>query len=167
MEDEATWTADWPKRVLSRLRIQGFETVRDFLKRYPAKPYTHLVKMIAPWVAAMQLTRLQMEEALREGRLRDAAMDSLTRNLNELPDGWVPDGETESRAAAAAAHSTTLIVIDGRSPKLRSTMLEVYRVLKGMRPPIGWRPAGPDDPLIVEAFEQAWPRSRCEEPQDE
>lgn len=157
--EEATWTADWATRLRARVRDHGAETISDFLKMHPAVPYTEVVKRLAPWVAAMQLSRLQMEEARDQGTLREAAMDSLARNLNELPEGWVADSVTESRAAGAAAHTTTAVEIDGRSPQFRSHLLEVYKALKALQPPVGWRPSGANDPLIQAAFDRGWPKT--------
>jgi hypothetical protein len=156
-ENEATWTADWPMRVKRRLREQGFETIKDFLKKHPAVPYVDVVNKIASWVAAMQLSRLQMEEAKEQGKLREAAMDSLARNLNALPNGWVVDSATESQAARAVARTSALIAVDGNSPQYDDQMLIVYNALKELNPSIGWRPSGPDDPLIQKAFGRGWP----------
>ena len=73
--EEKTWTADWPKRLKARLRAIGFETVDDFLRRYPGESSIDVAKRIAPWVAAMQLERLQLLEAKLLGRVRYAAFD--------------------------------------------------------------------------------------------
>jgi hypothetical protein len=135
----------------------GFANVEDFLKQFPAEPYIDVVRRIAPWVAAMQLSRLQMEEAFSTGLMREAAMDSFARNMNSLPNGWVFDSETDSRAAGACANTSTAVVIDGHSPQFRGHILEVYKVLKSLQPPLGWRPSGPDDPLIQKAFSVGWP----------
>jgi hypothetical protein len=106
----------------------------------------------------MQLSRLQMQEAKRDGTLRQAAMDAFARELNwRLPEGWVPDGPAESRAAGAYASTTTLVEIDGESPQFHGQLLEMYQSLKLLQPPIGWRPAGGNDPLIQEAFARGWP----------
>lgn len=152
-----TWSADWPTRLERLLREQGFESVSGFLERHPAEPYVDVVKRIAPWVAAMQLSRLQMQEAKREGTLREAAMDAFARELNWLPEGWIPDSASESRAAAAYAHASTLVELDGESPQFSGQMSEVYDALKALQPPIGWRPSGPNDPLIQEALARGWP----------
>jgi len=155
---EATWTSDWEGRLRARLADLGYDSICEFLTHTPGEPYTEVVKRIAPWVAVAQLSRLQMQEAKRRGELRAAAMDSLARNLNGyLPDGWVPDSQTESKAAGAAANTSTSLVIEGESPELRAHILEVYRALKSLAPPIGWRPLGANDPRIEEAFARGWP----------
>jgi hypothetical protein len=155
---DQTWTADWPNRLQGELRKQGFETVNDFLQVHPAEPYIKVVSRIAPWVAAMQLERLQMQESKRQGTVRDAAMDAFVRELNgRLPTGWVPDSATESRAAGAFAAATTLIEINGESPEFRSQMFAMYKTLQELKPPLGWRPSGPNDKLIQEAFAHGWP----------
>lgn len=157
-EPEQTWTHDWPDRLYRELETKGFESVTKFLHHHPAEPYVDAAKRIAPWVAGMQVSQLHMQEAASAGLLRAAAMDALARDLNwRLPDGWVPDGPTESRAAGAAANTTTSVVEDGAAPNLEAQMFEVYRALKAVNPAAGWKPSGPNDPLIVRAFDEGWP----------
>lgn len=153
-----TWTTDWPNRLRDELRSKGYESITSFLSQFPAEPYVDVARRIAPWVAGMQVSRLHMQEAKLSGQLRAAAMDALARDLNwRLPDGWVPDSTTESRAAGAAATSTTSVVVDGDAPHFKPRMLEVYKGLKACEPAVGWKPSGPDDPLICDAFARGWP----------
>ena len=152
-----TWIADWPQRLRSALTDLGFETISSFLNAYPGEPYVQVATRIAPWDAGTQVVRLHMQEARRNGTLRYAAMDSLARNLNwRLPQGWIPDGPTNSEAAGAAANTSTAVEIDGESPQFADQLFQTYRALKALTPPIGWRPAGPDDALIREAFARGW-----------
>src|SRR5437879_1237618 len=110
---EETWKENWAERILVRLQELGFDSVAAFLAGFPSEPYVDVVKRIAPWVVAMQLSRLQMQEAKHEKRLRKAAMDSLARDLNwRLPNGWELANDTESRAAGAFANTIASVVVD-------------------------------------------------------
>lgn len=162
--NEQTWEADWPKRLKRELRKRGFETVIDFLKNHPAESYIEIAGRIAPWVVAMQVERLHMQEAKHQGLIRDAAIDAFIRELNgRLPDGWIPDSEVESRAAGAFAGAVTLVELDGESPEFRSQMFAMYHALKEFNPPLGWRPTGPEDKLIQDAFARGWPKDKEED----
>lgn len=156
----STWTPDWCQRLQEVLRNKGFETLDEFLKRCRGEPYVSVVKRIAPWVVAMQIVRLQMLEAKQSGALREAAMDSLARELKfRLPHGWADDVASESNAAGAFADTGASIVVDGDAKHLEGVMSRVYRAMKSLSPPMGWQPSGPDDPLIREAFNLGWPAS--------
>jgi hypothetical protein len=156
--NDSTWDADWQKRIFIHLREKGYETINDFLRHFPAEPYVDVANRIAPWVAAMQLSRLQMQEAKHQGTIRGAAMDSIARNLNwRLPAGWAIDDKSVSEAAGAFANTSTSVVIDGQSAEFKSRIREIYQALKALQPPNGWRPIGANDPLIQEAFERGWP----------
>ena len=156
--EERTWTANWPQRLKAQLRRIGFETVEDFLRRFPGEPSTEVVKRIAPWVAAMQLERLQMQEAKLSGRIREAAIDAFARDLNlRLPGGWSSDDRGLSRAAGAIAHALTLVDLEAEAPEHRGKLFATFDALKKHRPPEGWHPTGPDDPLLQRAFAEGWP----------
>lgn len=153
-----TWTGNWSQRIHGALHELGFESATDFLRRFPGESYLTVVDRIAPWVAAMQLINLQMQEARASGTLRDAAMDGCARNLNDrLSDGWTEGSGAETFLAGALAGVSAALTVDAESPESARRLEGVYKALRAVRPPVGWRPSGPDDPIIREAFAQGWP----------
>ena len=136
---------------------KGFNSATEFLANYPGVPFLKVVDEVADWVAAMQLIRVYFQEAQRSGQYRKAAIDGLARELNQmLPDGWSVDPTSESRAAAAVAHTSTALSVDGGMSESFDRLLPVFRGLQQSNPPHGWMPTGPDDPLLKNAFDRAW-----------
>jgi hypothetical protein len=150
-----TWTSDWTSRLSHQINQMGFATIEDFLTAHPGEPYLSLVARIAPWVAALQLQRLQMLTARALGRLREAAMDALAREINDAyPNGWTDDLST---AASVGGRWAALVTVQGNSPELAPITLPLFRALLEKKPSIGWRPSSGEDPLIREVFDQCWP----------
>jgi hypothetical protein len=88
IETQSTWSPDWPDRVGSAIRSLGFANLTDFLASMPARPYGEIANHLGQ-VAPIQVIAVQFREAKSAGRVREAAKDSLCRNLVEqLPDGW-------------------------------------------------------------------------------
>jgi hypothetical protein len=161
MEETSTWKGNWSQRIHRALRERGFETASEFLERFPGESYLTVVNRIAPWVAAMQLINLQMREARTAGTLRAAAMDGCARNLNDrLPEGWMESSNAESSLAGALAGVSASLTVDAESPELARRLDGVYKALRSLCPPVGWRPSGPDDPIIREAFDRGWPEEK-------
>jgi hypothetical protein len=178
MKASRTWHGDWETRLLDRLRDLGYTNTLEFLQAFPGHSYKQLVDTIGD-CAVVQLEFLQFKEAEAADRLREAAMDCLTRNLRSyLPRGWgrsdfdstlpasvvdwLKDDEVTNRSrfliASAICHSSASLVRFGaEKPK---KMVLVGKALQELNPPLGWQPAGPDDPLIVAAFAVAWPEDR-------
>jgi hypothetical protein len=155
---ERVWGGDWQARLRSSLHSLGCETVQDFLVRYPAEPYLKLVKRLGDHVAALQLVRMQFDEARQSGRVRDAAKDCLCRELvGNLKRGWGMGVRADFHMAGAYANWVT--ELERCQPDTRPLADAVWRVLNEMCPPWGWLPDSPDDPFLASAFARGWPQS--------
>jgi hypothetical protein len=151
------WAGDWRKRVFSRIRATGYETITDFLAKSPADSYFDLAERLGEDVAALQLQWMQFGEANDERSIRFAAMDSFVREITyHLPKGWKQDAKSDFDTAGV--YADWIGRIQEKQGELRPKAQAVWDALKKASPPIGWLPKGPDDPLIVSAFQQGWPQ---------
>src|SRR5438132_923877 len=83
------WSPRWDERLTQRVRSLGYASLAEFLAAMPARPYTEVAAFLGPTVAPIQLVAAQFHEAKSKGSLREAAKDSLCRNIVEqFPDGW-------------------------------------------------------------------------------
>lgn len=147
------------QEVLNRVQSQGYATVSSFLNAYPGEPYGKLLKIIATRVEGKNhfdlpifaIKEAHRREALLLGATRDYAKDTLVRSLRDtLGSGWKKGTSWEERRAQA--YSSWAIPAGADGP-----CADVWRVLKQLDPPVGWRPKPVGDELIDKAFDIAWP----------
>ena len=61
----------------------------EYLEKHPAESYVAVAKRLKDDIAAVQLSRMQIEEIRDRRDFRRVAMDILTREISaHLPDGW-------------------------------------------------------------------------------
>lgn len=148
---EQVWAADWRERILSRIRSSGFTTATAFLAHYPADSYISAAARLGDDVAALQLEWLQFDEANSEIEIRQAAMDSLVRELNyQLPMGWRHGAKDDFETASA--YADWVVRIEQKQSDLKKKAKGVWESLEKLNPPVGWRPQSPNDRLISDAF---------------
>jgi hypothetical protein len=151
----AGWHAD-PRGFLDRrLRERGL-TIQQFLAARPGQSWNHLVHYFDEPLAPIQLMAYVQEAAATGQWLDWYARDGLARALGEhLPDGWRfrgrIQGEMDSPTAHALADWLTIMSILG--PACDERAHQVTDKMKRIDLPLGWLPAGPDDPLLVAAFQ--------------
>lgn len=163
MSAPTTWTGDWNARILHRIRLTGCRSLVDYLGRHKAVPYVHIAKQLGDDIAAVQVEWAHLGEAIQQGHLRLAAMDSLARDLcAHLPMGWQHGCRNNFETSSAYASWITRLVM--AEPKVKPMADGVLDALEASRPPPQWIPSGPDDPIIVSAFERAWPSQASEQP---
>lgn len=151
-----TWSGDWRARVAARVSALVYPSVMAFLESIPAVPYVAAADQLADDVAAIQLERMQFEEALRAGSVRQAAIDSVVRDANyHLPGGWPANPSGHFHVAGVYADWVTRLM--GIQADLEAKGKAVWAALTALSPPAGWLPTRVDDPLIVAAFERGWP----------
>jgi hypothetical protein len=155
---QTVWSGDWKRRVRSRLHSLGCETMQDFLARFPGESYLRIAERLGDDIAAIQVEVTQYDEAKSLSRIRDAAKDSLVRDLNfHLPDGWRHGAKGDFETSGAYADWV------GRAQdaeqSLRAKADAVWAVLERLHPPAGWKPANASDPTIEAAFAEGWPAS--------
>jgi hypothetical protein len=157
------WTGNWYQRVAARIRSLGYKDATAFALAFPCEPYVDLVRRLGTDIPAVQFECVQFDEAERCKTIRDAAMDSLIRDLHwHLKSGW--EGGTRGYFATSSASVDWLLRLEGTSRNapinsaLRMRGEAVWKALEALQPPIGWVPAGVDDHYITSAFNEAWPR---------
>lgn len=147
--------------VRQRLKELGYSKISDFLASHPAVPYETLAPALSTDgsdVIPVQLMSMHCDEALADGDIELLARDSLARAVSAIfPDGWAPDND---RILLLSAEWISPLRTRGLE-RYRDALLEVYSWVRSHPPHPGWRPTGPDDPIIRQAFEEAWhPKAR-------
>jgi hypothetical protein len=156
-----TWSPDWIRNLTLATQAIGYADVTSLLAAMPGKPYREIAQALGSTFAPIQIIRLQYDEAKRRGMLRDAAKDALTRNLVEaLPAGWGTGENTEWSAILGLSSWSSELQVSGACPELKPVIDEVINTLRRYRIPRGWRPTHPNDPIIAEVFNNAWPASK-------
>ncbi|GEM_PF-2526569 len=152
-----TWCDNWPERHMERIRTTGATTVAEFLKRYPALPYHKLGDILGP-VAAVQLQKMQFDEANANGTLRHAAMELMVRTLAwDLKRGWRRGGHWSNNRVRAASHFVQDLLTYTNNAELERVGETVWSELERLGPPPDWVPRSIDDPYIRRAFAIGWP----------
>jgi hypothetical protein len=155
---QTVWTGDWQRRVRSRLLSLGCVTMQDFLARFPGESYLKIAERLGNDIAAIQVEVTQYDEAKALSQIRDAAKDSLARDLNShVPDGWRHGAKGDFETSGAYADWVGRV--QDAEQSLRTRADAVWTALEKLHPPVGWKPAGPSDPIIAAAFEKGWPVS--------
>jgi hypothetical protein len=153
-----TWIGDWRARIRERIHSRGSESVRGFLEHHPAEPYFKVARRLGDDVAAIQLARMQFEEAVDRDEVRQVAMDGFSREIVEnLKRGWGVGRHADFRTAGVYAGWMALLEFRADAPHLRPMGDAVWNSLKEIQPPQGWLPSGPNDPIIQAAFAKGWP----------
>jgi hypothetical protein len=128
--------------------------------QHPGIPYVDLQSVIPFPVAPVQILRLQLAEAKRLGKIREVAMDTLSRAINRaFTAGWNKGENPQFRWASAASDFITDLAEGEATDNLKVLARNVCQSLKELDPPVGWQPTGPADPLIQEAFGRGWPQT--------
>jgi hypothetical protein len=155
----AAWQGNWRRRLLDRVRAQGFATLTEYLRRKPSVPYLEVADLLGKDdVAALHVEWLQFEEAVEHGHFRNVAIDSLVREISHhLPNGWKTEPKGDFHTASV--WSDWIVRLENYSSSVRPIASAVWSELLGSRPPAGWRPQGAEDQRIVGAFDAAWPSS--------
>ena len=152
-----TWCDNWQEIHRKRILATGVSSIADFLRKYPAEPYHKLGRHVGGVVAAVQFQKLQFDEAMANGTVREACKELLVRTLNDdLKRGWQRGGHWQSNRAGACAHFVSSIW--GPDEYLASAQ-RVWNALLQLNPPPEWVPRSIDDPLIEKAFEVGWPET--------
>jgi len=153
----AAWQGNWKKRILDRLHAQGFSKLTDYLRQRPAVPYSEIADLLGrDEVAAFHVEWLHFEEAVKHGQLRQAAIDSLVREISyHLPNGWKE--ETKGDFDTASVWADWIVRLESYSDNVQPLASAVWNELLDSHPPAGWRPQAVEDHRILRAFEVAWP----------
>ena len=153
--NDGIWESGWQAKILAGIKALGFSSISEFLARFPAEPYAKLAKRLGEHVAELQIIWMQFDNNLDDIKYREAAKDCISRELNHtLKRGWGIGKNLEFRNALVYTEWSGWVT---RSREDLEPVLDaVWQELLRLNPPLGWRPSGPDDPLIEAAFSRAW-----------
>ena len=149
------WDDNWEHRLASRIAAAGCGTMTEFLAKCPAEPYLAVADRLGVDLAAFQIEWMHFGEAKESHQLRTAAMDSLARDIcSHLPDGWRHGAKGDFDTACARAD--WIVRLEQAESDLKRKAVAVWNALEESNPPVGWKPTGSDDPLIITAFGKGW-----------
>jgi hypothetical protein len=155
-----TWQSGWGARLADHLRSAGYRDVLEFMKDNPGKPYKTLAKMLGPDVAPIQLSSVFLRTALAAGKFREAAYDSLIRELtDQLREGWGGGPNPDFPPARAWSAWITSLTVEAGVPSIEPVAMSVWEELKKDPPPLGWKPGNDADEVIRRAFDVGWPEA--------
>lgn len=149
MSFEKTWSGDWRNRILERVTALGAESVTAFASLHAGEPLSQLAERLGVQdVAEAQIQELLVEEAAERGTVGRAVRDLLARGLRAaLPHGWHSPLDENARFDVAAVFSILSSELDAYFDG--DATVDVARRFLDETLPSGWRPTGPDDPVIV------------------
>lgn len=150
------WRGDWKQRLSALLADHGHDSVTSFLAAYPRRSLLDLADSVLGGgdVAAVQLLWTVLDEAKVRGpaAAESCARDLLIRSMHQhMKRGWDPaDLEAEGQAYSGWACELERIA--------KVNALALWEALVESAPP-GWLPNDADDPILVAAFREHWPRA--------
>ncbi len=154
------WQGDWQSRLQVKLESLGYSNLEEYLFANPGIGYLKIADELKDAnVAAIQLYGEHIRNASREGRLRQAARDCLSRFLVEhLKRGWGCGRHFPFRVASAFGDWKSILQHFMESDeKLVGRLDAVTEAIKASNPHEGWIPKSSDDPILRNAFDTAWP----------
>jgi hypothetical protein len=149
------WEGDWRQRIKERLRERGFETTTAFVDSRPTASLLSLSRQLCQDmdVAAVQLQWVLIDEAEQSGTMERCARSLLVRELHEaLPEGWHTTWDAAPGGSGRRLISACSGVYVAIPEPCRDAFDRVEEALWNAAIPEGWLPAGPDDPILLEAF---------------
>src|SRR5262249_12655949 len=144
-EAKSPWSTNWLGQMVNSIRSLGFTNLTQLLASMPCRPYSEVAGRLRE-VAPIQIIKVQFLEAKSEGRVREAAIDCLCRNLiDQLPEGWGVGENAEWQSVRALSSWTSEVQATGECEEWKSTLLAIAKALRETPPPAGWIPKGQDD----------------------
>lgn len=142
------WEGNWKARLYERVQARGHESLTDFAEAHPTLPLEKLADALGETdVTAVQVFSGLVAEAERNRRVTRLVRGQLVRELAESsPEGW-PEVMNEAQRFKIAK---ALGLWSAYTPETHEKRVEQARAtLRATPPPPGWRPLGPDDPLLL------------------
>lgn len=145
--------------VERRLRELNCQSVSELFARNPGVPFGRVLRVIAKKepekshldIPLLLLKQLYENEARETGTSRAFAIDTLHRSIVEhVGAGWRTGKNWDDRRAR--------IFSSWYTPHEYDSLCEcVWKALKELDPPSGWRPETVADSVLLAAFEKGWP----------
>ena len=148
MNDGGAWRGNIRARLYERVRERGYASLTAFADARPAVPLHMLADELGKDdVAAVQVFSGLLAEAERSKQVTRLVRDVLVRELAEsIPEGWPTVMDDANRFKVAEALGSWFAY----TPEThRERADQVMAALRATPPPLGWRPLGPDDELLL------------------
>ncbi|MFP2960649.1 NUDIX hydrolase [Myxococcus sp. 1LA] len=147
MTDGHPWQGDIKARLYERVRERGYDSLTTFAEARPAVPLYVLADELGSDVAAVQVLSGLLYEAEQRKQVTRLVRDVLVRELAErFPNGWPDVLDDASRVEAAMGLGSWFAYTPLTH---RERVDRAGNALLANPPPIGWRPLGPDDELLL------------------
>lgn len=146
------WHPD-PQGFLDRWLRERELSAQEFLAQRPGWPWAQVLRELDEPVAPVQLIAFLQAAAVRDGWVDWFARDTLARALRErLRRGWRFRGGDEMDFPTASALSDWETTMGTWGAGCGDLARRVVDALRQAEVPIGWRPSGAGDPLLVAVF---------------
>ena len=149
MSEGSSWRGPWKVRLYERVRERGYTSLTAFAEARPSASLVALAEELgADDVNAVQVfSGLVAEAEQSPRRLLRLIRGQLVREMSEsLPNGWPAVMDDSARFAVAETLSTW----SAFTPEPQyERVSRAGDALLANPPPPGWRPLGPDDPILL------------------
>jgi hypothetical protein len=151
----------WPESLSQALQTQGFASATAYAESRPQASLAELaVELGGPGTEPMILEQRLIEEAEAAGTMERCARSLLARDLRvELPDGWQRGGtesDDEARSQSFRLGGVFLTLAMALPETYQDAIGRVQQAVNTSDILAGWRPVGPDDPVLVLLFACSW-----------
>ncbi|HSP77702.1 MAG TPA: NUDIX hydrolase [Myxococcaceae bacterium] len=148
MSEGDAWRGNWRARLYERVRERGYDSLTAFAEARPTASLVTLAEELGEDdVAGVQVFSGLLAEAERNHQVTRLVRGQLVRELSHhLPNGWpaVLDDTNCFDVAHALARWSSY------TPETHKERVKQARAaLRATPPPLGWRPLGPDDELLL------------------
>lgn len=149
----------WQDRLRALLASHGYSSLGGYADANPLASLDALADALGiADIGAVQLEGQLLREAVQERQIDRRARDLLSRRLASLPGGWpgppkARNADEETRSMQALASWFPI----GFATEYQVAIIKVaLEMLSHPELARGWRPSGPNDPVLVRLFEKHW-----------
>lgn len=149
---------EWTEALSRTLNGRGFRSLTDYADSLPMASLAELASNLGGSLFALE-QRL-VAEAEARGTIERCARDLFARALrDEFPNGWQPNVLERSAAVAGQMYgiaSIFLILLSALPEAYHGAVERVELAMGSVELPAGWKPGGPEDPILIELFGTCW-----------
>lgn len=149
----------WQERLRELLGSHGYSSLSRYADANPLASLDALADALGiADIGAVQLEGQLLREAVQERQIDRRARDLLARQLASLPGGWpgAPKARNANEETRCMQALSSWFPI-GFATEYQVAIIKVaLEMLSDTELPKGWRPSGPNDPVLVRLFEKHW-----------
>ncbi len=152
-----TWDGDWKARVRHCISKAGYSDAWAFAEANPSIPFGKLFQLLknhcfsnGESICYTQFQSIFFEDAISNGKLREAIIDTLLRRIRQhLPNGWNKGKNTRIKKADIISQwELPLLQFEQYSEIAES----VWKILKTIEIPDDWCPVNREDEILQKVF---------------